>query len=371
MASAVICCGCNKALGTSSKVIGCDICPAWAHLKCVHLDGVKMEDIKLLDWACGPCFQGMKSVRKDITEMKEIMKSLQEQVQMVLSGNLKEVTKVLEEVSASVSAESTVVKSPWTEVVKKKKITEKKNLLVVQSTDENVKVKDNKKEMVKALEGTQIVDSRFTQKGVVLNFEDEAKRDEAASKLHAFPKVKTRAVRKLKPKIMICNVNKEEAAVGEIIDVLIDKNEYLQHVDDVKSKLELLFCRPASGGTQHYIIRCDPEIRRLIHVNHDRLKLDWGVYFVRDRYMATICYHCQRIGHVAQKCSAMQKQEPPVCGKCAGEHNTRNCVADRKQCINCIRFKKADVGHAANDGRLCEVLLEEQEKIRCITENGY
>lgn len=65
----------------------------------------------------------------------------------------------------------------WTTVVKKKPKM-KKNLLVVKSNDENVKAVEKKEEVSQALNGTQITDTRFTEKGnMVINFENEEMRD--------------------------------------------------------------------------------------------------------------------------------------------------------------------------------------------------
>lgn len=177
-------------------------------------------------------------------------------------------------------------------------------------------------------------------------------------------------MRKLKPKITICNVNREEES-DKIVKTLVDRNDYLKGVTDAESKVDLLFGKPAAGGTKHYIIKCDPEIRELIHKNHDQVKLEWGVYSVRDRYTATVCYHCQRFGHIAENCPAKTKGEAPVCAKCAGTHNTRDCTSTVKKCINCMRFKKGDCEHWSNDMRCCVVLQEELQRIRSSTENGY
>lgn len=87
-------------------------------------------------------------------------------------------------------------------------------------------------------------------------------------------------VRKLKPKIMICNVNKEEES-DKILENVVDWNDYLQGVTGVKPNLELLFSKPASGGTIHFVIKCDPEIRELICKISDQVKLEWGVYSMR------------------------------------------------------------------------------------------
>lgn len=96
---------------------------------------------------------------------------------------------------------------------------------------------------------------------------------------------------------------------------LIDRNEYLNNISDVGDKLELLFRKPAASGTKHYIIRCDPEVREMIHKHYDQVKLEWGVCLVRDRYMVTSCYHCQRFGHTSSKCAAKAKGEESCCAK--------------------------------------------------------
>ncbi|WP_435330716.1 hypothetical protein, partial [Klebsiella pneumoniae] len=63
---------------------------------------------------------------------------------------------------------------------------------------------------------------------------------------------------------MVCNVHKEEDH-GKIIENLIERNTYLQSLDDIKEKITLIFDKPAAGGTKHYILKCDPEVRELIH----------------------------------------------------------------------------------------------------------
>ncbi len=37
---------------------------------------------------------------------------------------------------------------------------------------------------------------------------------------------------------MICNVNKEEESEHKLIEILVDRNEYLQSISNVKSKME-------------------------------------------------------------------------------------------------------------------------------------
>lgn len=42
------------------------------------------------------------------------------------------------------------------------------------------------------------------------------------------------------------------------------------------------------------------------------------------------CFNCQVYGHKADVC-----KKKPVCGKCAQEHETRNCVSEELRCTNC------------------------------------
>ena len=202
-----------------------------------------------------------------------------------------------------------------------------------------------------------------------MNFENETVRDEAAQKLEVIDEVTTKSVKKLKPKIMICNVPQEESK-DMLIENLIDRNGYLQAIPEVQSKIELIFKKPAAGGTQHYILKCDPDVRELIYKNNDKVKLEWGIYKVRDRYHALICYYCQRYGHMEDKCTAKQNGEDPHCYKCAGNHKSKDCGNIERKCINCIRFKKPAHDHNANYSG-CPVLESELERIRNSTAHGY
>ena len=202
-----------------------------------------------------------------------------------------------------------------------------------------------------------------------MNFATESDMNNAMSKLNHVVEVKTKNVRrKLTPKIMICNVYKDESK-DDLIKNLIDRNDYLKTINDVEHKISLLFEKPASGNTLHYILKCDPEVRKLIHDNHDRIKLVWSVYEVRDRYWVNTCHYCQRHGHVEKNCLAKTNEEP-FCKYCSGRHKSNECSETSRKCINCIRYKNSDIGHAVGD-RCCQVLIKETMNIKEITDHGY
>ena len=102
----------------------------------------------------------------------------------------------------------------------------------------------------------------------------------------------------------------------------------------LQKKIELVFVKDAAGETKHYILKCHPEVRGLSFKNGDMIKLEWGVYKVRARYFATICYHCCKYGHVSDNCP--NKDKDPQCRKCVENHSSRDCSSDVKKCVNCL-----------------------------------
>ncbi len=123
--------------------------------------------------------------------------------------------------------------------------------------------------------------------------------------------------------------------------------------------------------TVHYIIRCDPDVRASIHRHGDMLRLEWGRYKVRDRYHALVCFHCQRFGHTKTNCSYKEDGENPKCPKCAGEHEMKECKADFKKCINCVRVNRSgEIDHTVND-HCCPIMVSELLRVKENTDHGY
>ena len=169
---------------------------------------------------------------------------------------------------------------------------------------------------------------------------------------------------------MICNVCKVEEK-DEITKNLNTRNPYLSTIEEVESKIEVLFSKPAAGDTLQYILKCEPAVRALIHKNDDRVCLRWGVYDFRDRYYPMVCYYCQRYGHHSNNCKAKTSGENTVCYKCSGSHEGKNCRNTIKKCINCVRNKKPEPNnHYANDYK-CPVYEAEVIRVKNMTDHGW
>lgn len=145
-------------------------------------------------------------------------------------------------------------------------------------------------------------------------------RDSAATLIHDnVGGTVTKGVKKLQPKIMIWNAYEEEE---DGIDAVIEKNVSLQSISDVFQKTALMFKKPVASHTAHYVIKCDPEVRGLMHGHGDRILLQWSRYQILDRYHVLTCSHWQRHGHTSKIYNF--KEDDVVCAICCGNQTCRN-----------------------------------------------
>lgn len=387
---------------SKSNVVTCLRCKGSCHTSCVHLGGIKSTNLRRVNWLCDHCAEEIRVTPKgkndDIGKLKAELKELKDLVLTgfsEMSGVVKSfveksnnaVSVVVDEkmrevmASAVMSVKEDVITAvatcengddsgniPWTEVVSRGKKRKNKNLIVIKASDEG-SATDKKIQVSEALSNIQIKDSRFTPNGnIIMNFETEEIRESASEKLKTVENVRVTQIKRLKPKIMICNVHNEETK-STLLDTLIARNEYLQSINNVKDKMNVVFTKPAAGGTNHYIIRCEPEIRAIIHKNHDKVKLQWGVYEVRDRYHALMCYFCLRFGHKKGECSLNAKGEAAACYKCAEDHEGYTCHSTTRKCINCKRMKR-NSDHSVTSTN-CPVFGAELQRIANNTDHGF
>lgn len=412
MAGAGHCPACGKGDSFSDKYVGCDLCEKWFHKKCVYLQNVKDGDVEKINWMCNDCerdaircyreFGNLKKecemLHKEVGVLKEENRSLMEKnkaydsakncdvkeslSQLVVKGMALEqrMDELKDEIIASVlnlninqngqinGNHSQSGGNGYAGAVKKGK-----NLLIVKSTEKDSSVLNRKEELASALKDVPVVDTKFTDKGnIVLNFASETERRVAAEKITDKMKdTDLKLTRKLSPKIMICNVSKHEEK-EEVLDYLIGKNSFLQNINGIGDMIEMILCKPASGGTTHYILKCSPEVREAIHRNGDVVCLKWARYNVRDRYHVLTCFHCQRHGHTEKYCKFKQNGDHAVCGKCSGDHMSKDCTVGSEQykCVNCVRQSRQENNHSVNY-RECESMRLEIEKIKAMTDHGY
>ena len=265
---------CKEVLKDGESVIGCSACSRWDHRKCVYMSSLSKKDIGKCNWVCTPCLQKLRFLNSKegsfLKKLDVVMEKINEvnskvdQAQVTLTNVQKIAEQPSSMLSASVSTPPPVSYASAT----------KKNLLVVKSTVDTMKAMQKKNEISNALQDFQIVNTKFkTNNGnIILNFENQEQRDRAAEEVEKLENLSAVRTKKLLPKIMICNVNIEESR-EDLVDTMIQKNDYLQNIEDIKNKINLVFVKDAAGGTKHYILKCHPEVRGLIYRHGDEIKL--------------------------------------------------------------------------------------------------
>ena len=120
----------------------------------------------------------------------------------------------------------------------------------------------------------------------------------------------------------------------------------------------------------HLIYKCTPEIRKAIHKNGDILYTNYGRHKIRDRYRVVMCHYCQGYGHFAADCRAKQNGKLVVCGKCADNHETKDCNVNIRKCHHCQNKEHADAKHAVFD-RSCPTYAAELKRLAENTDHGF
>ena len=243
-----------------------------------------------------------------------------------------------------------------------------KNTLVIKSTEDTSKAVDHKKDIMSNI-NTQVEQVKSSKKGhLVVKFDSKAKLEEAKNDLDSVKdhiKVSVDENIKYKPKIMVCDVDDSE---DDIIGSLKEKNQWINNliVEDDDFKLIKDKKKSRKENKNHAIIKCSPEIRKVIHLNGDRLYTIYGGRCrVFDSYKTYQCYNCQEFGHSASRCTNAQ-----VCAKCSGNHSIRDCHGSDLKCQNCTKKGHSDTSHKAFD-RNCPVIKDEIARIRNKTDHGF
>lgn len=93
---------------------------------------------------------------------------------------------------------------------------------------------------------------------IVLNFDDENIRNEAAQKYENVDEVSKKRMRKLRSKIR-----------DKIIESWLNRILFLCSIPAAEGKIEMNFNECAASGTVHCVLKCNPVVRELIHKHHD------------------------------------------------------------------------------------------------------
>ena len=241
-----------------------------------------------------------------------------------------------------------------------------KNTLIIKSNSENGKAADNRKTIMRKIK-TQVDDVRETKDGhLIVNLANKEKLEEAKRELEENKEETNISVtekEKLKPKIKVCNVPNCDDDVVEGIKI---KNPWINDlINDEEDFKIIMQIKARQENEQHFIIKCNPQIRKQIFLRDNILYTTYGRKKVFDSYKVYQCYKCQDFGHSAKRCDKEQ-----VCAKCGDNHRLADCDKNVEKCVNCVKKGNSDVNHRTN-GTNCPIYKEELSRIKNKTDHGF
>ena len=201
---------------------------------------------------------------------------------------------------------------------------------------------------------------------LVVRFDNKKNLEEAKEELNgnATEKIKVEEKGKMKPKIKIVNVPKDD---DDIINSIKCKNHWI--ADLIENEEDLTIKKEEESRNEkkkHYIIKCSPKIRKAIYDHGDKLRTMYEHCNVYDTYQPYQCYKCQEFGHSATKC-----QNNQVCPKCGENHKYKECKSTEMKCKNCVTRKMMNTNHKAFDVNACTIYKEEIARIKNNTDHGF
>ena len=343
----------------------CDICKTWYHLDkhCSNIDDKFRELLNSNNiwYVCKNCENldgsklGNTTNTKAIKEDLEMLKTNTDMMTMMLQDTAQKIDKVDKEMKV----ESKKVKS-YAETLKTKKV------LLIKSTRNEGRAADEKKAIMRGIT-TPVEEVKETKDGhLFIRFADknglEKAKKEIENKKDDTISVKEKG--KLKPKIKLINISKDEE---DIIHNIKMKNSWIENLMKDDDDLKLLKTMDArTDGLMHCIIKCTPEIRKAIYEKGDSLYTMYGHGKIYDCYMPYQCFKCQEFGHSASHCNKNQ-----VCPKCGEDHRSTECTNNEAKGNNCVMKKYNDTEHRTYDSIKCSVYKEEIARVKNNTDHGF
>jgi hypothetical protein len=98
---------------------------------------------------------------------------------------------------------------------------------------------------------------------------------------------------------------------------------------DMNSIKPLFKTGPRDKYYSHWVIETDPDTFNMME--NKKVYLGMSRCSVKLYKNLPQCFKCQKFGHTALKC----KMKDPVCKKCAGNHDSRECTSETIKCSNC------------------------------------
>lgn len=164
-----------------------------------------------------------------------------------------------------------------------------------------------------------------------------------------------------KPVIKLVGINDYNGDENELLENIRKQND----MEDESYEIELMFVREVKLTRRSYhtaYIKTDKKTFDKIMCT-GRLNILWDRVKCFENVNVLRCFKCSRFGHIIEKCTS----EDFICGKCCGNHDTKDCKSADFKCINCATNNETlrmnlPTDHSALDSK-CQSLQKRIERV--------
>ena len=224
--------------------------------------------------------------------------------------------------------------------------------LVIPSNPDQQIQRENKSVIEKAILENHIpLKETFTNHAgeLVLVCESTEKRDELKHLVHSAKEdIKMNTPKVKKKSITIVGLTREYNE-EEIKQLIVQNNLIKKFVElnDINDHLQVHSIKPLRNNQERFQVfaTVSQVLREGMSKSNDKLLMGINSCKVYDRNQVKRCYSCQKFGHFAANCPTPRT---PSCGKCSGDHATKDCTTKSRGCINCKRENLEHTSHSAS-----------------------
>lgn len=382
----VSCPHCSRAVGKNAQALRCFRCNEWFHLPCQNLDSddypFMSKSLKLgFQWYCTQCRSDSGDTSLSVVKegLKDVVSPILAAIQdlSVRLGNLETASSTP---SASVRSFAGIVKQQFDDLKRghptsgqsvqglsvAESLPRSEVLVLKPKSGTNADAVETVKRVEKALRSIPVNSCTTTKAGsFIVKLPTSGDKAEARKVIDTcFGSDSDFTVsepKKILPKMTVVGIP-VSVKDDDIIPLICDKSEDIRRLKDDGYLLSLIFTK-VKAETKFAVLKMSPEIRKSILSKNSYVYVGLNRCKAYDRYWVTQCYHCQKFGHLATDCS--KKSSPPVCGFCAGEHDSRSCKERSTPCCtNCSALPDAphSVHHFAFSMD-CPIMISQRKKV--------
>ena len=242
-----------------------------------------------------------------------------------------------------------------------------KAVLVISNTSDPQTDTENQNIVEKTIIENQIsLSQTYKNKSgdLVLVCDSEETRDELKNLVHSAKEdISMGSPNVKRSSITIVGLSREYSS--DEVYTLILQNDFMKKfsmANNLKDHIKIHSVKPLKNNETKYQVFASVSqiVREGIHRFRDKLIMGVNSCKVYDRIQTKRCYNCQKFGHYMANCPTPQVHS---CGKCSGNHFTRDCTSNDRKCINCTQNNIEHTPHSAFYHK-CPSLLKFQELLK-------